>query len=93
MKKHIVIASLLSLLTLSAHAECDAQKAARNSALDKSVGVSGFCTPKKAAKNGVADNTQLDEAKDKIDKKVDNVKDKSSSLTLTAGDIKDVVAR
>lgn len=87
--KKIITVFVFGMVTLSAHAECDAKKAARNTALDASVGVSGFCSPKKAAKNGIADNTKVDEKKENIDNKAGKVKDKSSSLTHTVGSIKD----
>lgn len=55
---------LSSLLSLPAIAQCDLHKAARNAALDKTIGISGKCDARRAttqnidAKLGVSDKTE-----------------------------------
>ena len=52
---------MVSLASVNANAKCDAQKAARNVAMDATIGVSGRCDAEKLAEDTV------DDAKDKVD--------------------------
>ncbi|TGD73525.1 hypothetical protein E4634_10885 [Mangrovimicrobium sediminis] len=56
--------------------ECDAEKAARNAAMEATVGVHGRCDPKRLAdKKKEAGKDHLDDARDKAGDKLDNAKD------------------
>ncbi|WP_041522246.1 hypothetical protein [Gilvimarinus agarilyticus] len=63
--------------------ECDGKKAARNAAMEATVGVSGNCDAKKMAddaKDDAADKVsdRVDNTKDHLGHTVDNVKDNTS---------------
>lgn len=53
MKYQTLLSILLCLVTTSAFADCSPHKVARNAAMKATVGVSGHCTPKHAAKDAV----------------------------------------
>ncbi|MFV0594076.1 hypothetical protein [Shewanella sp.] len=69
-----------SLITYSAVAgpldpNCDPEKVAKNAAVKATVGVSGRCTPEKAAERKVDDaKDAVGDAKDKVTDKVDDIK-------------------
>lgn len=54
--------------------DCDPKKAARNAAMDATIGVSGKCDGQKVAENAKED------AKDRIDDKKDDIADKKEDL-------------
>ena len=79
MKLRILILALVALSGTGALADlkpdaldCDPKKAARNAAMDATVGVSGRCDPGKAAKNTKQD--VVDDVKDSVDVDLDKKK-------------------
>lgn len=92
MKRMVPKAILVSACLLSAFAladlkpdilDCDPKKAARNAAMDATVGISGKCDGKKVAENA------KDDAKDRIDDKKDDIADKKESLGDKKEDLMD----
>ncbi|MBU3068421.1 hypothetical protein KOI40_01250 [Aestuariicella sp. G3-2] len=63
--------------------DCDPKKAARNAAMDATIGVSGKCDGQKVAENAKED------AKDRIDDKKDDIADKKESLGDKKEDLMD----
>lgn len=61
----VVVFLLCAGVGVNAHAKCDAQKAARNAAMDATLGVSGRCDAEKLAEDAV------DDARDKADLDLD----------------------
>lgn len=91
MKLKIALASVFLFSAVAAHADCDAQKAARNAAMNATVGVSGHCTPKNVSKDAIKNNTNLDETRNNISNKTQNVKNTASDARNTANEVKDIV--
>ena len=58
--------------------ECDAKKAARNAAMDATVGISGRCDTSKAAKN--AKDNVADDVKDSVDIDIDEKRRNGDSV-------------
>lgn len=90
----LLIATALMFGATFAHADiidpdCDASKMAKSAALDATVGVSGRCTPSKAAERA-ADDVK-DNAKDAVENTTDKVDDKVNSATDNVSDAKDSV--
>jgi hypothetical protein len=76
MKSRLFVALVTALITASAAADlkpdlldCNPKKAARNAALDATVGVSGKCNASKAAENAKED--VVEGAKDAVDINLD----------------------
>jgi len=75
MKKILVILLLLAAPVVHADlVKCDAKKAARNAAMDATVGVSGRCDAEKLVKD--EKDELVDEIDDKVDLDHDRKKDK-----------------
>lgn len=94
MKLKLLVPFIL-LSTSVAHAglikpDCDASKAAKNAALENTVGISGRCD---AAKTAVqAKDQAVDNAKDKVDDTKSNVSDKVDNKKDKLSDTKDKVS-
>jgi len=91
MKLKVALTSILLFTAVAAHADCDAQKAARNAAMNATVGVSGHCAPKNVTKDALRDNTNLDEKKSNLNNKTQNVKNTANDARNTANEVKNVV--
>ncbi|NTX77440.1 hypothetical protein FCL49_09430 [Serratia proteamaculans] len=89
--KLVLVTLAMMMVTPNALAACDAHKAARNAAMDATVGVSGGCNAKKATKNAVSDNLNVGDKKDNVTEKKDNVKSGVSDARDTSKKVKDAV--
>ncbi|MGL4602405.1 MAG: hypothetical protein ACRCYN_00505 [Plesiomonas sp.] len=88
--------SLLTLTSFSAVAKCDMHNAVRNELLDKTLGVSGKCTPQKVVKKeidktlGISDKkASLNETKDTINKTTKQIKQQTDSVKNTYHNVAD----
>lgn len=61
MGRWILVVLIAVFAGTNTYADCDAKKAARNEAMDATIGVSGRCDKNKLAKD------KKDDAKDKVD--------------------------
>ncbi|MFH0265229.1 hypothetical protein [Vibrio rumoiensis] len=94
MKLKLFIPFIL-LATSTAHAglikpNCDVSKAAKNAALENTVGISGRCDAAKTAEQ--AKDEAVDNAKDKVDGAKDNVSDKVDQKKDKLADTKDKIS-
>lgn len=95
----LVITTALVMGSSLAHAgvinpECDSSKVATNAAVKATTGVSGRCTPAKAADRAVDDATKdakkaVKKTTKKVDKATDNISDSVSDTKDTVSNIKD----
>ena len=85
MQKCVYGLSLALLLSTSAHAnilnrDCTMEKAARNAAMEATVGVSGNCTAEKAVKEQAGKAVGWDEKKDAVNNTQERIKDSKQVL-------------
>lgn len=65
MNYKIIVVLMAAVFASGAAAKCDSKKAARNAAMDASIGISGRCDPNKLAKDTKEDLG--DNVKDSVD--------------------------
>ncbi|MBO1518162.1 hypothetical protein [Oceanisphaera pacifica] len=71
--------------------DCDISKAAKNAALESTVGVSGRCDASKTAKQ--AKDEALEGVTDKVDNTKDAISDTKNNAANTIGNVKDEPAK
>ncbi|MEL6091887.1 hypothetical protein [Plesiomonas shigelloides] len=96
MQKCVFGLSLALLLTTSAQAnilnrDCTIEKAARNAAMEATVGVSGNCTAEKAVREQAAKAVGWDEKKDAVNNTQERIKDSKQALNHDIRTAKDRV--
>ncbi|MGL4454359.1 MAG: hypothetical protein ACRCZ4_04145 [Plesiomonas sp.] len=95
-----IAVSLLALTSFSAMAKCDMHNAVRNEVLDKTLGISGKCTPQKVVKKEI-DNTlgisdkkaSLNETKNSINNTANHIKQQTNSVKNTYNNVADALEK